>query len=128
MLPKEQQRMEYPGGATRSDRTGRGRYDLISPFGLRRLAVQYEEGAKMMTKNQKDERDWERGFPISRAICSAIGHLYAHLAGDRREDHLAAASWQLFAAMDFEERIKLGELPTKLNDLPVRQGVSNGKT
>lgn len=115
MEPKNSERTTYPSGALRSDRTGRGRYDLISPYGLKRLAVQYEEGAV-----QKGARNWEQGFPISRALCSAIGHLYDHLAGDRSEDHLAAAAWQLMAAMDFEERIKLGELPAELNDIILR--------
>lgn len=114
MEPKDDgKRTEYHTGALRSDRTGRGRYDLISPHGLKRLAVQYEEGAK-----QKGERNWELGFSTSRACCSAIGHLYDHLAGDRSEDHLAAVAWQMMAAMHFEELIKLGKLPEELNDVP----------
>lgn len=113
MQPKNGKRTEYPSGALRSNRTGRGRYDLISPFGLKRLAIQYEEGGI-----QKGDRNWEQGFPISRALCSAIGHLMDQLTGDRSEDHLAAASWQLFAAMHFEELIEQGKLPVELNDIP----------
>ncbi|KKN52375.1 hypothetical protein LCGC14_0612920 [marine sediment metagenome] len=115
-LPKDDgKRTEYDSGAVRSDRTGRGRYDLISPYGLKRLAIQYEYGGI-----QKGDRNWEQGFPISRAICSAIGHLMDQLAGDRSEDHFAAATWQTFAAMHFEELIKLGRMDPKLNDLPVQ--------
>ena len=114
MKPKEHEHVEFVSGAQRSDRTGRGRYDLISPHGLRRLAIQYEAGAK----HHKDERNWILGFPISRALCSAIGHLMDHLAGDRSEDHLAAAAWQEFAAMHFEEEIEQGKLPVLLNDVP----------
>lgn len=114
MIPKEHEHVSYPSGAQRSDRTGKGRYDLVSPHGLRRLAIQYEEGSE----HHGDERNWEKGFPISRAICSAIGHLVDHLAGDRSEDHLAAAAWQEFAAMHFEELIVQGELPVELNDVP----------
>ncbi len=113
MKPKDGKRTEYSSGALRSNRTGRGRYDLVSPHGLKRLAVQYEEGGI-----QKGDRNWERGFPISRAICSAIGHLMDHLTGDRSEDHLAAAAWQEFAAMHFEEEIERGTLPVLLNDVP----------
>lgn len=91
MKPKDGKRTEYDSGALRSDRTGRGRYDLISPHGLKRLAIQYEEGGI-----QKGERNWEQGFPISRALCSTIGHLMDQLKGDRSEDHYAAAVWQLF--------------------------------
>lgn len=113
MEPKNGKRTTYESGALRSDRTGRGRYDLISPHALKRLAVQYEEGGR-----QKGERNWELGFPISRALCSAIGHIMDQLVGDRSEDHYAAASWQLFCAMHFEELIEQGKLPVELNDIP----------
>jgi hypothetical protein len=115
--PKDDgKRTKYGTGALRSDRTGRGRYDLIAPFALERLAKQYEHGASQ--KGGKDGRNWERGFPISRAICSAMSHINDYLKGDRSEDHLAAASWQLFCTMEFEERIKLGFLPAQLADTP----------
>lgn len=114
MEPKEHKHKTFSSGAQRSDRAGKGRFDLISPFGLARLAIQYEEGSK----HHEDARNWERGFPISRALCSAMGHINDHMKGDRSEDHLAAASWQLFAAMEFEERIGRGELPVVLNDVP----------
>lgn len=113
MEPKNDKRTTYPSGALRSDRAGKGRYDLVSPHGLKRLAIQYEEGGI-----QKGERNWEQGFPISRALCSAIGHLMDHLAGDRSEDHLAAAAWQEFCAMHFEVLIEQGKLPVELNDVP----------
>jgi len=113
MKPKDGKRTEYASGALRSDRTGRGRYDLISPHGLKRLAIQYEEGGI-----QKGERNWEQGFPISRACCSAIGHIMDQLKGDRSEDHYAAAVWQLFCAMHFEALIEQGKLPVTLNDIP----------
>lgn len=113
MLIKDGKRTTYASGALRSDQAGRGRYDLISPHGLRRLAIQYEIGGI-----QKGDRNWEQGFPCSRAICSAIRHLMQQLAGDRSEDHLAAAVWQEFCAMHFEEEIERGRLPVLLNDIP----------
>lgn len=116
MKPREHKHVKFDSGAQRSDRTGKGRFDLISPHGLRRLAVQYEEGSR----HHEDERNWELGFPISRTLCSAMGHINDHLMGDRSEDHLAAGAWQLFAAMDFEERISNGELSAELNDIVLR--------
>lgn len=113
MKPKPHEHITFPSGALRSDRTGKGRYDLISPHGMKRLAVQYEDGAT----HHKDPRNWEQGFPISRALCSALGHIYDQLAGDRSEDHLAAGAWQLFAVMHFEELIEQGKLPVELNDI-----------
>lgn len=103
--------MAYETGAKRSDETGKGRFDLISPYGLKRLAVRYEEGVK-----HKGERNWEKGFPVSRAMSSAMRHINQYLAGDRSEDHLAGAAWQLFAAMHFEA--KAGSLPETIFDTP----------
>jgi len=113
MQIKDGKRHQYDSGALRSNRTGRGRYDLISPHALLRLAIQYEIGGQ-----QKGDRNWEQGFPCSRAICSAIGHLMQQLAGDRSEDHYAATAWQVFCAMHFEEEIERGRLPVLLNDVP----------
>lgn len=38
-------REEFTGGAVRDVREGKGRYDLISPIAMRRLALVYEKGA-----------------------------------------------------------------------------------
>lgn len=114
MEPKEHEHVTFNSGAQRSDRIGKGRFDLISPYGLKRLAIQYEAGAVHHT----DARNWSLGFPISRALCSTMSHINDHMRGDRSEDHLAAAAWQLFAAMHFEELIERGELPVALNDVP----------
>lgn len=117
MKPKDDgHRDRYGTGAMRSDRSGRGRYELIPPCALKRLAIQYEHGAV-----QKGARNWELGFPISRAVCSAIGHIEDYLDGDRSEDHLAAGAWQLFAAMTFERGVAEEMLPLDLMDIPLKE-------
>lgn len=103
----------YSSGALRSDSTGKGMFHLISPFALKRLALRYEGGAV-----QKGERNFEKGFPISRCVDSAMRHLNDQQSGNRSEDHLAAAAWQIFTAMHFEEMIKRGILPENLDDMP----------
>lgn len=113
-IVKNGERDEYATGALRGKQAGRGRYDLISPYGLHRLAVQYEVGGI-----QKGDRNWEQGFPTSRAISSSMRHMVQQLAGDRSEDHYAAAAWQCFCAMHFEEMIKLGLLDAALDDVPL---------
>jgi len=77
------------------------------------LAIRYEEGAA-----QKGDRNWEKGFPISRCLDSAMAHLSQIAAGDTSEDHWAAVAWQAFTAMHFQEEIKAGRLPGVLEDLP----------
>jgi len=106
-------REEFATGSRRDTRAGKGRYDLITPIGLKRLAVHYENGAC-----KYGDRNWERGQPVSRYLDSAIRHLYAYLAGDRSEDHLAAAAWNALGAIHTEEMTAAGVLPPALNDVP----------
>src|SRR5688500_10968468 len=79
------EREVFSTGSKRDTRKGKGRYDLITPLGLKRLAVHYENGAI-----KYGDRNWEKGQPLSRYLDSAIRHLYCYLAGMRDEDHLAA--------------------------------------
>jgi hypothetical protein len=108
------QREEFTTGAVRDIREGKGRFDLVSPFALMRLAKWYEAGAKKYS-----ERNWEKGMPFSRFLDSALRHLIKYQMGMSDEDHLAAAAWNVFAIMHFEE---LGRID--LNDLPVYQKFS----
>ena len=103
----------YNGGAVRDCRKGKGRFDLISPIALTRLAKVYEQGAE-----GKGERNWEDGIPLSRFIDSALRHINQYLEGMRDEDHLAQAMWNIGGLIHTEECIKRGILPEELNDLP----------
>ncbi len=88
----------FETGAVRSsDRVGE-RYDLISPIGLRRLAMTCHEGAEKYS-----DYNWEKGMPISEMLNHAVSHIYSYLSGDRSEDHLAHAAWNMFGAMHSEE-------------------------
>lgn len=91
-------KVAYSTGAVRSpDREGE-RYDLISPVGLRRIAQTCHEGAQKYS-----DYNWEKGMPISDMLNHAISHIYAYLSGDRLEDHLAHAAWNLLGACHSEE-------------------------
>ena len=89
-------------------------YALLAPQGLRRLALVYERGAAM-----RGERNWEKGFEIGRCIDSSLRHLSQYLDGDREEDHLSQALWNLAAAMHCEEMIFCWLLPKSLDNRPV---------
>lgn len=110
VLPDSGQREQFSTGAVRDIQTGKGRYDLITPYGLQRLALHYERGAAKYA-----DRNWEKGIPVSRCFSSAVRHLFQYLAGDRSEDHLAAAAWNIMAIMHFE-----AVLPEMI-DLPARK-------
>lgn len=88
----------FDTGATRSTDADDVRFDLISPIGLRRLAETYAEGAKKYAPTQ-----WLKGIPASDLLNHALRHINLWLSGDTSEDHLAHASWNLFAVMHFEE-------------------------
>jgi hypothetical protein len=105
------QREEFPTGARRDVRVGKGRFDLISPMALRRLAGVYERGAA-----KYGDRNYEKGMPISRYLDSAIRHSFDYLEGKRDEDHLAQAAWNLFAAIHMEEMVERGLLPEEIDD------------
>lgn len=96
------------GKAFREPTDGKGRYDLISPFAIKRLAKHYENGAKKYA-----DRNWEKGIPFSRYVDSAKRHLDQFVMGMENEDHLAAAVWNLCCIMHHQELNQ-----TELDDLP----------
>lgn len=88
----------FETGAVRSTDANDVRYDLISPIGLRRLAETYAEGAKKYAPN-----NWLNGIPASDCLNHAMRHIELWRFGDRSEDHLAHAVWNLMAIQHFEE-------------------------
>lgn len=107
MLHDSGKREKFETGAVRDTREGKGRYDLIPAKALMRLAKIYEEGAE-----KYDDRNWEKGIPVSRCIDSAIRHLIKYLDGWQDEDHLAAVLFNIMAVMHFEEtREDMCDLP-----------------
>jgi len=103
---------EFNGGAVRERTDGKGRYDLISPIALRRLALVMERGSAKYSS-----RNWEKGIPLSRYLDSAVRHLSQYLEGMRDEDHLGQAMFNVHAAIHTEEMVERGKLPRSLNDL-----------
>lgn len=109
-------RRSFSTGSVRDIRDGKGRYDLVSPEGLRRLALLYEAGAK-----KYGDRNWEKGQPLASYMDSLLRHAYRYLDGQRDEDHIAAVAWNAFAIMHTERLIKEGKLPEEFNDIEVRE-------
>ncbi len=102
--------MDCGTGAVREAETGKGRYDLIPPEAMFRIARWFEQGAE-----KYGGRNWEKGIPVSRCISAAFRHLYKYLAGWTDEDHLAAVAWNVMAIMWFETR------RPDMQDLPARR-------
>jgi hypothetical protein len=57
-------------------------------------------------------------MPLSVYMDSGMRHLYKFLEGNRDEDHLIAAIWNLQALLHIEEMVRRGVLPKDLLDLP----------
>lgn len=73
-------------------------YTLLSPIALRRYAETMKEGAM-----KYGEYNWEKGFPIRNLLNHCLAHIHDFLSGDRSEDHLAHALWNIAAACHSQE-------------------------
>ena len=121
-------RQEFETGSKRDTRDGKGRYDLIpgyairkvagnafhklSPIAVQRLARHYENGGK-----KYGDWNWTKGQPLSRYLDSAIRHMFKVVDGQLDEDHQAAAAWNMLGYIETKHRIDIGILPKELNDM-----------
>ena len=111
--PSPAPKKTFETGAQRQDSSGKGRFDLIPFYPLLRLARHYEAGAKKYAP-----WNWTKGMPLSRMMDSAMRHLGNFVDGDRTEDHLAAALWNICGYIWAEREIRQGRLPETLRDVP----------
>lgn len=91
-------RILFKTGAMREPKDGKGRFDLISPHFLRRLAIVGEKGSIKYAP-----RNWEKGIPVWGCYSAAIRHLCQWMLGMEDEDHLAHAAWNIMMIVHFEE-------------------------
>lgn len=98
LVVKAEECRQFDTGAVRSKDADETRYDLISPIGLEALAKTYAEGSRKYS-----DYNWEKGFPVHDLLNHAIRHIYKYLSGDRSEDHLPHAAWNVLAAIHSEK-------------------------
>ena len=115
-------RQEFDTGAVRDIQSDdKGRYDLLSPFALKRLAVHMAKGCY-----KYGQRNYEKGIPLHCFFDSAVRHLYNYIENrmkgvEQDEDHLSAAFWNIHGFIHTEEMIDRGELPQELDDFKFRE-------
>ena len=119
-LPDSGARRTFETGSVRDIRTGKGRYDLISPIAMASLAKRLEDGMQ-----KYGERNWEKGQPLMSYLDSTIRHINDFILDKMKgrksvEDHISAAFWNLHAFIHTSHMIKDSELPAELDDLPQR--------
>jgi hypothetical protein len=118
------ERREFTTGAVRDMSAGKGRFDLLCPFALARLAEHMERGSV-----KYGDRNWEQGIPQSSFMDSAMRHLNRYAQGQTDEEHLLAALWNVHCMVSQQERVKAGLLPAELlNFPPARASQDTGST
>lgn len=104
---------KFTTGAVRGSPEGKGRYDLLPAYAIQRLAVHFENGAKLYA-----DENWRKGMPLRQYLDRALRHTFKFLEGQRDEDHASAAVWNLMALIETQEQIRRGNLPKELDNLP----------
>src|SRR5688572_25456031 len=107
------EKRKFSTGSVRNPRTGKGRFDLLPPRAMREVAIHFEVGA-----TQHGDRNWELGQPLSVYLDSGLRHAFQTSAGDTDENHAAAWAWNALAFLETRARIRAGQLPADLDDLP----------
>ena len=96
-------------GSVRDSKKGVGRMDLLPPTAIIELSKHCQKGAE-----HYGERNVDKGIPQHSLIDSGMRHLFKYLRGDKDENHLVAALWNIAWAV--EQDVNKPEL----NDLPGR--------
>jgi len=91
------QRTNFESGAMR-ETEGKLRYDLIPAECLRRSAINLTKGAEKYGPD-----NWRKGMSTSVFMAALLRHIQAYRLGDRNEDHLAAALFNIYGLMLFED-------------------------
>ena len=112
MIKTSGEKQEFSTGAHRDTQDGKGKPSLIPAIALRRLAVHYEEGAKLHGEN-----NWKKGMPLARFLDSAFRHILDCIEGKEDEDHVAAVLWNMCGFIWTQDAIRRGKLPKELDDL-----------
>lgn len=118
-----QEKANYSSGSVRDSQENKGRFDLIPPSVLLRLAQHYENGARKYT-----ERNWEKGQPLQQYYNSAMRHLLAIADADLSEDHFAAAIWNIAAMIHHIDAMLDGALPEELDSFGIVAKVKEQET
>lgn len=101
-MSKKDKHLKFKTGAHRENKDGKGRYDLLSPKALHRIAKRLEYGA-----NKYGAKDWDKGLPVNLLIDSSLRHIFQYLNKENDEDHLASAVTNLMQIMHQEKNKKV---------------------
>ena len=92
---------QFQTGAQRDTGDGKLCMSLVPIKELERVMERYRSGAAKYGDN-----NWMKGMPLSVYFDSAQRHMMQWWQGDDKEDHAAAAVWNMMCAMWTEENKK----------------------
>jgi hypothetical protein len=136
-------RDQFNTGAVRDTQEGKPRYDLIPVQFLKELAlhVQDEPDARLdlvpvepllrlaaiygRGSKKYGDNNYKLGIPLKRVYASLLRHVFQWAEGDRKEDHLMQAAWNLFTIVWTETAILSGQLDRELDDMAVLKSELN---
>lgn len=101
---------QFDTGFIRDNSIGKGRMDLLPWGAILELSKHCQRGAE-----HYGERNIDKGAPISCLLDSGLRHLAKYMQGEKDEDHLLAALWNIAWAVQFESTKK------ELQDIPNRR-------
>lgn len=103
-------RTAFDTGAVRDMHEGKGRLNLLPCSAILELAKHCENGAI-----KYGERNVDKGIDQHSFIDSALRHLFKYLRGDKDENHLVAALWNIAWAVNQEvEKPEMQDIPSRL--------------
>ena len=97
MIKDSGHRKTFETGAMRDMSENKGRMDLLPWQAIMELSKHCEQGAI-----KYNERNVDKGIPISSLMDSAFRHMAKYMEGMTDENHLIAAMWNLAWAVQFD--------------------------
>lgn len=105
-------RREFETGAVRDMQEGKGRMDLLPWAAILEVSKHCEAGAK-----KYGEHNVDKGIPTNSLCDSAARHLAKYLDGQKDENHLLAAAWNLLWCIEMTiKKPEMVNTPFEINN------------
>lgn len=94
-IAKSEEETLFTTGAVRDSKKGVGRCDLLPLTAIIELSKHCQDGAE-----HYGEHNVDKGIPQHSLCDSGMRHLIKYMRGDKDENHLRAACWNLMWALE----------------------------
>ena len=104
---------KFNTGSVRDNAEGKGRPSLMPLLALEEVSKTFEAGAA-----KYQERNWEKGQPLSSYMDSLTRHMHKFFGGATDENHASQMAWNALCMLETHLRVQKGLLPEELDDRP----------